>query len=305
MKPRLHLIIATLSTGLAAGLGCGNYSNEDLDFQLAVPQREELLAKVPGQALVSPDAAEYYRATRDGATTFNAAVLELTGLVDKVRAVPPSGRNGDERVWGPFRHQMDRDWEIRLRMSRLFAGDEPSFTYVFEFHRVGAPGSPWQKLMSGTFGLGRGHGELVLDLELARKSGYPVAEFRDLLRITLSYQRREPPFTVGMKLENVPESPNPEATYSYSENADGSGSLSFVWRKRDNLLAQAVEVRSRWNATGAGRADARIVEGLAAMGNAGVIDCWGPDGRATYVLRDYGMRREETGSPSTCVFPAP
>ena len=65
-------------------------------------------------------------------------------------------------------------------MARLPGGGEPSFSYVFEFHRVGAPASPWQPLMSGTFGLGRGHGELALDLELARKSGYPVAEFKEL-----------------------------------------------------------------------------------------------------------------------------
>jgi hypothetical protein len=301
---RRPAIITSLAAAASLALGCGNYSNEDLDFQLAVPKRDELTAKLPGQALVSPDAAEYYRATREVGTSFNAAVMELTRLVDEVRAVPPSGRNGDERVWGPFRHDTDRDWEIRLRMSRGPGGGEPSFGYVFEFHRVGAPRDPWQRLMSGTFGLNRGHGELVLDLELARKSGYPVSEFKDLLRITVGYQRRAYPFTVDMKLENVPESPNPEATYGYSENADGSGSLTFVWRRRDNVLAQAIEIRSRWNATGAGRADARIIEGFAAMANALGIDCWGPDGRTTYLLREYGSRREE-GTASACVFAAP
>lgn len=302
--PAVFAIAVAVAVAVTAS-ACGNYSNDDLDFQLAVPKREELVAKLPTQALVTPEAtAEYYRATREGAVNFNNAVVELTALVDDVRVLPPSGRDGDERTWGPFRHRLDRDWEIRLRMARAPQAGEPGFRYVFEFHRVGAPASPWQPLLSGAFGLGRGHGELVLDLAQARRSGYPVAEFKDLQRLTLRYQRRQPPFTVELALETVAESPDPEATYRYAENPDGSGSLSFVWRLRDNLLAQAAEIRSRWNPAGAGRADARIVEGLAAMSNALGIDCWGADGRATYVLREYGGRREQ-GSPARCVFPAP
>jgi hypothetical protein len=289
---------------LALLSACGNYSNDDLDFALAVPKREELTAKLPGQKLIAPDAAEYYRATREVGTSFNLAVIDLTSLVDDVRSLPPSDRNGGERIWGPFSHRYDRDWEIRLRMWREAVDGDAGFRYRFEFHRTGAPASPWHGLLSGTFALSRRHGELDLDLDLARKNGYPVAEFKDLLRLTLRYQRRQHPFTVEMTLANVPESPNPEATYSYTENADGSGGLAFVWRRRDNMLAQAAEMRSRWNAEGAGRADARIIEGLAAIGNALGVDCWDQAGRSTYLLREYGTRREE-GSLASCVFTTP
>jgi hypothetical protein len=299
---RILLLLPALALTLGAAGGCGNYSNDDLDFQLAVPKREELVAKLPGRSPVGPDAAEYYRATRDGAAGFNRVVMDLCALVDEVRALPPSGRDGGERLWGPFRHRTDRDWEIRLRMWRAPDAPEPTFQYAFEIHRAGAPASPWHPLLSGAFGPGRSHGELVLDLAAARKNGYPVQEFDQLLRLTLRYQRRQAPFTVDIEAVNVPESPKPEASYHYEENPDRSGSLSFVWRQRDNLFVQAAEIRSRWNAAGAGRADARVIEGVAAMGNAFGIDCWGPDGRATYVLREYGARREE-GAAAACAFP--
>jgi hypothetical protein len=305
MKPRLPTTCpAALLALLALAGACGNYSNDDLDFALAVPKREELTAKLPGEKQVAPDAAEYYRATREVGTSFNLAVIDLTSLVDNVRSAPPSDRNGGERIWGPFPHRYDPDWEIRLRMWRESVDRDAGFRYRFEFHRTGAPGSPWHPLLSGTFALSRRHGELDLHLDQARKSGYPVAEFKDLLRLTLRYQRRQHPFTVEMILTNVPESPNPEATYSYSENADGSGGLTFVWRRSDNILAQAAEMRSRWNAEGAGRADARIIEGIAAMSNALGVDCWDPGGRSIYLLREYGQRREE-GNPARCAFPAP
>jgi hypothetical protein len=294
--------------------GCGNYSNDDLDFQLAVPVREELSAKLP-QALVDPNAAEYYRATRDVGTIFNELVVKLTGLVDYIRSFTPSSRNGDERIWGPYPVKDDPSWEVRLRMARAYDLSDPGFRYLIEFHRAGAAGDPWKPLMTGTFGLGRVQGELVLDLDPARQSGYPVKQFDKLQKLVLRYQRRMTPMTVEMTIENLPEPPNPAlpmatplttgATYRYQDEADGSGGLVFVVRGAD-IRAQALEIRSRWSETGAGRADARIIEGFLATGLPLGIDCWGPDGRATYLMRllGMGMRREE-GSVATCVFGPP
>ena len=53
MQPhRKQTLIVTLA--LAAASGCGNYSNADVDFQLAVPARDDLAAKLPA-ALVNAD----------------------------------------------------------------------------------------------------------------------------------------------------------------------------------------------------------------------------------------------------------
>jgi hypothetical protein len=107
-----------------------------------------------------------------------------------------------------------------------------------------------------------------------------------------------------MTVRNVTGAQTPDATYTYAENADNSGQMTFLWRVRDNRLVEAVELMSRWISNGAGRADARIVEGLAAVAGSRGIDCWGPDARVTYARRDWGDRREE-GDSATCVLPPP
>ncbi len=302
MKRAQLLAIASTAAAAVTLAACGNYSNEDIDFQLSVPKTEELSTRLPFSASAAPDTAEYYRATREVGSAFNRFVVDVTSLMDSVRVTRPSARTGDERIWGPFVDRGDRSWEVRLRMSRDPASPDPAFRYAFEFHRAGPPGSPWQQLLGGTFGLYRDHGEMILDLTDARASGYPVDGFRDLARLTLRYERRHTPIELTMMVENVDDGTNPGASYRYLENADGSGELAFVSRRASARLT--LEVRSRWNPGGAGRADARIGESTAPTGNPRGIDCWAADGHASYVLREYGMRREE-GSAAACVFGPP
>ncbi len=298
-----------LSCWLALSACGGNYSNEDVDFQLAVPEREDLIARLPGQALTSADSAEYLLQTRDVTNSFNAVIDHLTQLVDHVRSHPPSARQGETRVWGPFPHERDPRWEVRMRMGRAAdpsSGSGLRFTYAIEFHRVGATEAQFFPLLVGWYAPGggarRGKGELELLINPARQAGYPHAEFRDLATLQVRYQRANAPYTVEMQLQYVAESNTPSASYSYSEEADRSGTMSFVWRRREGARIQAFSVRSRWLATGAGRADAYL-EGL--IGGLPIgADCWMPDGRSTYSRRDYEPRRLE-GAPETCVFPAP
>ncbi|HEY0713272.1 MAG TPA: hypothetical protein VGF45_11405 [Polyangia bacterium] len=302
-------IKAGLFVLLAAVAACtGNYSNEDVDFQLALPESDDLTVKLPRQALVTPDAAEYYLATREVVFKVNAFVLAVTGIVDNVRSIAPSERRGDLRVWGPFPHDRDRAFELRMSMLRVNDAGGRRFDYRIEFRRVGDAAAAWTPLITGLFvpvtpGETRLN-QIVLDLVEARRQGYPVSDFNELEELRIAYQRRVAPYRTTMTVRNVKEAPSPGGTYQYSENADRSGEMTFVWQVRDNVWVAAVELFSRWASNGAGRSDARIVEGLAAVAGSRGIDCWGADARATYVRRDWGERREE-GDPATCVFPAP
>lgn len=301
-----------LFVGLGFASGCGNYSNTDLDFQLALPEKGDLSAKLP-QALVDANTPEYYLATREVVLVFNTIINNVTDIVDRVRAFAPTERRDGIRIWGPFPDREKPGWNVRMRMERQ--ADPASalgfrLTYDIEFQAAGAATEAWSPLVAGFFspasgGPRQGVGQIRIELGPARAQGYPIREFGELARLTIDYQRATFPHDVVMVLENVPESPNPGSTTTYRENADGSGALSFVWRKRNDIWVQAAEMLSRWMATGAGRADARITEGLAAMGNPLGVDCWGPSAQATYVLREFGNRREE-GSAQSCVFgPAP
>lgn len=302
------LLLALIALG---GAACGNYSNEDVDFQLAVPARDDLSVKLPTQqALTSADAAEYLTVTHQTVGVFNQFVDGLTGIVDAVRAYAPSERQGDVRLWGPFLNDADHAWELRLRMTRGSDGAAGQrFLYEIEFHRVGDAAAPWQRLIAGTFapatGFRRGTGEVELTLVAARAAGYPVAEWKDLQTLHIKYQRTTAPITVELTFENLPSNETPGGTYSYAEAADGAGAMNFVWRRRDNALVQALGIMARWRPDGAGRADARVVDGVPALLNAVVgIDCWGPEGRNTYLRRDVAPKRE-VGLPASCVFGPP
>jgi hypothetical protein len=298
-------------TMILLGAACGNYSNADLDFQIAVPERDDLTAKLP-YALVSANAAEYLQNTREAAGTFNGLIDAVTDLLDRVRVFPANARQGDTRIWGPFPHDKTPAWELRLQITR---GRDPAvaagyrFSYLLEFHRTGTAGD-WQPLLTGTYapggGAGRGSGEFELNIRPARTAGYPVAEFADVQSLRLRYQRMTFPTTVELNFETVDTVEAPRATLVYSEEQNGAGSMSYVFHVRDNMLVQALGLKTRWRPDGYGRGDARVVEGFGGLGaNLPPIatDCWGPDGTPTYSFRDFGNRRND-GDPATCVFPA-
>lgn len=306
------LAALTLLLGTAAACS-GNYSNDDIDFQLALPERDDLTVKLPRQALVAADSAEYYLATREVVSNVNAFVLAVTGIVDDLRALAPSERRGNLRIWGPFPHDRDPAFQLRMTMVRISEGAGPRFDYQIEFRRTADVQATWSPIILGVFfspvaptatPADARLNKIVLDVVEARRQGYPTADFNELEELQIEFQRRDAPYRTKMTVRNMKESPNPGSTYVYAENADSSGEMTFVWQVRDNVWVAAVELYSRWIASGAGRADARIIEGLAAVAGSRGIDCWGPDTRATYVRRDWGERRE-TGDLATCVLPAP
>src|SRR5688572_14964094 len=107
---RVHTTV--LLAALAAG--CGNYSNEDIEFQIALPEKDDLEAKLPGQALMADDAAEYYTTTRSLVAMSNGIKDSVLGLVDHVRMYPATTRKPGLRIWGPFPHEKQRDWVVRV-----------------------------------------------------------------------------------------------------------------------------------------------------------------------------------------------
>lgn len=119
-----------------AGGGClGNWSDEDLVFRLAIPERDALKLRVPGveevqesiqksssltQGLNRPceDIArnDLTCTTRKVAHHLNALTDMLLGLVEKITSSNPTQRKEGVRVWGPFaadgatyRFEMRRD----------------------------------------------------------------------------------------------------------------------------------------------------------------------------------------------------
>jgi hypothetical protein len=288
---------------------CGNYSNDDLDFQLALPQDGELEAKLP-QALTLDTAPEYYTRTRQVVTTFNGGAAELVGLVDRVRSNSPSSRNGAERTWGPFADAKHPGWQIRVVMERLADPNEPppafQILYSVQIRDTTQRSSSFFDFMTGKYkssgSARRGEGEMHLDLRPARTASYPVDDFGELSQLDLDYNTLQYPITVNMDITNVATANTSQAHYQYTESADGSGTLVFDWTV-DAVPGVPgptdVTFISRWLGSGAGRADAYLSNGNVAVGT----DCWGPDTAAAYVWRWDG--KGDLGTADLCAIGAP
>jgi hypothetical protein len=302
MKHFAPLLIATFSLG-----ACGNYSNEDLDFQLALPEDGELDAKLP-QALTLDTSSEYYKLTRQVVTTFNGWAAALVSLVDDVRRYSPTSRNGAERIWGPFADDKHPGWQIRVVMVRAADPNAPApafqVSYSIQLRNAAQNGSAFFDFMTGNYSSSgsarRGQGDMLLDVKTARDFSFPVDDFGDLERLDLVYDTASYPFTVHMVIQNVATAKNRGADYSYAENADGSGTLIFdltVDAVPGVPGATDVTFISHWLGSGAGRTDAYL-KGVAVDTPVG-IDCWGTSTVADYVWRWNGQGN--FGSADSCV----
>jgi hypothetical protein len=292
---------------LAAALlpACGgNYSNEDIDFQLALPAQEDIAVRLPAQTIEVPDPAEYYRITRDVIGTFNGIGSAFLALIDAVRAYPPSERLPRHRVWGPFPNGEHPQWQARLVIDRSGDAFPASFTYSVDVRPARGPGD-WIPLITGGVrsdgGVRRGEGEMTLSTAAARAAGYPLDDLDGWETLAVDYRTTAFPISRKMTLVNHPA--GERFVYSYGEAADGSGSMVFDFPTPALApFATLAQISSRWNAAGAGRGDFHVVQGSRAR--AAGVDCWAPDGRATYVQRELEPLKN-SGSPGSCAFPPP
>ena len=131
--------------------GCGNYSNDDLDFQLALPEASDMAAHMQ-LSVVRLSSAEYYQATRSAITAFNGMVESLATLIDLVRGITPTARHGNERIWGPWPADQAPGWEIRVVMQRSAVSSSLlRMDYWVQVRPVGTGDAGWVSFLIGQY----------------------------------------------------------------------------------------------------------------------------------------------------------
>lgn len=308
MTSKRAFLCAVLA-GLWLG-ACGNYSNDDLDFQLALPEASDMAAQMQ-LSVVRLNSAEYYRATRSAITTFNGMVESLAGLIDVVRGITPTTRNGNERIWGPWPVDKVPGWELHVVMQRsTVAPSVLRMDYWVQVRPAGTGDSGWVSFLIGQYtsaGSARaGQGEIQLHADYVRAAGYPIdadAGLANLDYLVVTYDNAAYPIHVTMEIVNLPTATTQSGRYEYFQNQDGSGQMSFDWEGfTDTGATGSARMQSQWIGSGAGRADLTAV--LDATQPTVVtplgIDCWGVDSVATYSYRAEGS--VESGAPASCLF---
>jgi hypothetical protein len=304
---RLSLCTVVVGVSLCA---CGNYSNEDLDFQLALPEQSDMEAKMQ-LSVARTDAAEYYRATRSAITNFNDLVGKLAGLIDLVRGQTPTTRQGNERTWGPWIDENQPGWEMRVVMLRSTVSTSLlQMDYRIELRLLGSRDQGWASLLTGRYvssGSARtGTGESHLHVAGVRNAGFPIDEdpgLANLIGIDITYANAGYPVTVTLDIAKLVGATSETGHYEYSLEQDGSGFMSFDWQGLSETgVPISARMLSRWIGSGAGRADltADLTPNRAGLITTIGIDCWGVDAIACYTYRLSG--KVEEGDPVSCLF---
>lgn len=296
------LNIAWCLTLLGAPLTACNepFSNDDLLFLKAPPRGLRL--EVPEQELkqqalriAAPGdetPAEFYLSSRAAAESVNDGILGLLDLVDTVVEYPPTIREPDKRIWGPF--PIDDVNQLALVITRIHTATTVAFTSdstpefvdeIYEYamlgQKIGGPEEDFIVLFSGRSipdaDSPHGTGVMIVNFDGFRLLD-PAEDGRG--QVVLSYDSREGHTWVDVLADTtIGGAFEPDFAWRYRLNADRLG--SFVFYQRGNLIetSPALEIlgiAARWLPDNRGRADVVVTEGDVGSNFFFVSECWDP-----------------------------
>lgn len=294
------MLVATAATLCAAGCE-SDLSNDvftgDEAFAAAVPSREVLRLAARSETGEGLDAARQalgaetaalYRVTRDVTWNIDHDIFGTLDGLEAVVVLPPTERGARTRTWGPYREALS-PIEVRLVVTRDDSADAGDvFTYSYELRPVGGTFVP---AISGTWAPGDaspdGAGHVVFDLVAFGGAG----------RVEVDYARAAGAVDFAIDVDGYEAAPGETPSAAYYEAhraADGGGALSLAYRAAEG---EAWAMHSRWQADGAGRADALALTGVEPADAPPVTECWDAD-----FTRVYASGEGESGDAAACVF---
>jgi hypothetical protein len=305
MRPSL-LLLAVLALASSCG---GDWSNEDLVFLTALPDRAVLKSKLPdtssgltgiatrhdGLGVGQPSDA--YASTLKAHSTFNGLLDDLLGVLDNVRAVSPTTRTSTARVWGPYSDSKNPGYQFQVVIAQQ---DAQTFSWAIQ---SGKSGSAFFDVLTGVFKAGAsakvGQGALVVPVKNFRDVLTVPDSFHELDEIRIGYVTDTYPHQVAMKFSFMASATQTVSGigYVYEELADGSGQLAWEVTSTDPTTT-VVDFLSRWLPSGAGVSQEAVKAGEAA--GATQTECWGSDFDTRYFLQSW-PGGQSGGTVTDCV----
>ncbi|MCP3165574.1 hypothetical protein LZ199_21950 [Myxococcus sp. QH3KD-4-1] len=314
-----HLAPPCLLLALAA---CGgDFSNDDLEFLNALPQREDLSVTTPGermgggtgQRLVrqgkvgSPsalmeklgDASALVGNTDETGRDINESIGGILDSVESITRLTPTKREPNRRVWGPILGKNDMEFDTRFVMTR----EGERFEYQTQYRRVGGGENDWWSFLEGTFqadgGVRKGTGRLSIDWKRAREEEWLFSvDFLDGQEIR--YQTQRLPTQVELEYFG----PLPDifpGRYMYREAEGDLAEMTFEMRGTDFVpggLPENVALVTRWAPDGRGTALLEILSGD--IVGAKYTECWDAQGRVTFISRSWDFLNPTEGVRASC-----
>ena len=281
------------------------------EMKAALPSAEQMTINVPTGNFLVGEQATFYAFTRNVSLGVNGFVRNISNVVEDITELPPSETDGATyAVWGPYNEALSpATWRLRVDVASpgVFdyrvegwprdEGPEAALVVLSGHHEDGA--GPRRGVGTWTYNLTNGHtleplahdsiGEVSVDYDLGDARALEV-HFTDVQ---------------GPQAANATT-----ALYRYTEAADRSGTFDYIANldihADDNPeldRRELLQVRSRWLATGPGRADVYASHGdLPAGSEAQVSECWGEAFDQTYVRWEVGEQVHEDGDREACPY---
>jgi hypothetical protein len=287
----------------ALAIGCGNYSNEDLEYMNAVPNRDELRVDIPprSSAITVDEEAELARFTHQVTGGLNALLTAIVNLVDTVRSVSPTSRTSTSRTWGPYPAEKHAGWLARMMIERD-PNDPTRFDYQLAFHRAGAADTDWPVLLDGWFMAGqsvrRGTGHFELMTAMLRAEGLDP-DLGLLDHMEADYETGADPITIQMMITNMPDPGSTDgvttAAYHYAAAQDGRHQMAFGFTANivPGPLVETTSVTSLWLDSGEGLGDLVVQAGEGAGSTES--QCWNGLFQPVYSRKAWATPGEDIG----------
>lgn len=307
MRTILLLSVLTLT---ACG---GTWSNRDLEFAAALPSRAALSSKLPtsssstqplsrSDGLNAGEPSTAYADTKKAVADFNGLLDFFLGVIDSVRAVPPTSRSGNSRTWGPFTAKDAPGFQFQVVIALVSTDPQETFGWKLQARKLGE--QAWLDIVRGAF---------QASAETVRKGmgqiEVPVKDFRDQLKVDPNFAQLDA-ITIGYFTSGDPTITTmaftfaagnsggfSSAGYAAKQAKDGSGAMGFSLKSIDPNTTR-LDIVSKWRTDGAGVAIATVAEGN--YRGATRVECWDAAFKVTY-FKETWPGGQESGVQTACV----
>lgn len=284
-------------------------------FRQGFPRADEVAINLPGankQALTSSstrrdrlegDLSVFYGFTRGVTVMVNGGALAVLNLVEEITEYPATTVTQDSATWGPHTNALSPNtWKFTV--TRLAPNQ---YSYGLSGKGKNEADSAYRIVLSGqhtSTGHKLGNGSFLIDWDVAAQ--LPEHD-RNVGTAQFTYSK----LTAGgaaqldTQFDNVRDQDTNQlvdALYRYREEPTNGGSLEFQLDK-DFVPGASIEVltvRSRWQQTGAGRADIKLQGGDLAS-PATVNECWDSNFASRFLNASYDPSKNY-GAETVCAF---
>ena len=303
---RITLLTLSLT---AVACGVGTSSDPADEYRDASPSRQSLTLGVGTpkakkvQGLGGGPVSGLYLATAEVTRTINAGVRDVLDRVEDIIKSPPAVIDQNHAAWGPITDPLS-PMVLRFLVER----DQGGMRYVLQGKSKQADDSQYVGVLEGTHlgdpSTGAVAGRFLVNRDALRGlNGDP----RETGGTAVEFARSELgdlAIRVGLMAVTGPDAQPPtNAVYVYNQVAGGDGAFEFQTQRdlNDNGVLEHTAIRARWNANGAGQAEAAALGGDLQQNVAHLVECWDTQFELTFRADSSGMN-PPLGDPATCRF---